>query len=238
VKYNEACEKDSKATLIWQAQERTTVLIFFYCAPQEYPETFSCFYHIPFIGRTIEPGCRTVYESVKGTGEIMELKGTFGLHELRTMSSMPDLEMYIAAENCWKQQLEAVKDVENASLTISFQPIASQAIRACDAKGGNPTGLKPLNHQWFVIEASWTNLSDEPLMHAACCKVVEVADAVSKKNNTFIPYRYTNYAAYDQNPLASYGAENLQKLRDVASRYDKDQVFQKLQHGGWLLSKA
>lgn len=37
---------------------------------------------------------------------------------------------------------------------------------------------------------------------------------------------YSNYASRDQDPLASYGVENLQKPKDIAKKYDVDAVFQ------------
>ncbi|RYP19679.1 hypothetical protein DL765_003194 [Monosporascus sp. GIB2] len=38
-----------------------------------------------------------------------------------------------------------------------------------------------------------------------------------------------NDAARDQNPLTSYGADNLARLRNIASKDDKDRLFQKQQ---------
>lgn len=47
-----------------------------------------------------------------------------------------------------------------------------------------------------------------------------------------------NDASRDQNPLASYGAANVAKLKAVARKYDPSQVFQKLQNDGFLLWKV
>jgi hypothetical protein len=53
-----------------------------------------------------------------------------------------------------------------------------------------------------------------------------------------VPYKYSNYSSRDQDPLASYGEENLGKLKEIAGRYDPEGVFQVLQNGGWLVSRA
>lgn len=53
-----------------------------------------------------------------------------------------------------------------------------------------------------------------------------------------IPFVYMNDAAYDQDPLSSYGAENLEKLKRISIRYDPGQVFQRLQNNGFLLRKT
>jgi hypothetical protein len=63
------------------------------------------------------------------------------------MSSLPDLEVYKAAEESRLAQLEVLKDVEGIILTMTIQPIASGAIKASNAKGGNPMGREAQNHQ-------------------------------------------------------------------------------------------
>lgn len=50
------------------------------------------------------------------------------------------------------------------------------------------------------------------------------------------PFEYLNYAAPFQNPLASYGAHNLQFLKEVSKKYDPDQIFQRLVPGGFKLN--
>lgn len=49
------------------------------------------------------------------------------------------------------------------------------------------------------------------------------------------PYLYQNYAAQQQNVLASYGATNLAKLKAASQKYDPQQVFQRLQPGYFKL---
>lgn len=63
------------------------------------------------------------------------------------MTSLPDLEMFKAVEAERLHQIEVLKTagVQDVMLTMVFQPIASGAIKACDAKGGNPMGLSAQN---------------------------------------------------------------------------------------------
>lgn len=86
--------------------------------------------------------------------------------------------------------------------------------------------------------ADYKNPEDEERVRDAVRKIVETAETTAKKNGTWLPFIYSNYASRDQDPLASYGPENLKKLNDIACKYDPEGVFQKLQSGGWLLSKA
>lgn len=86
--------------------------------------------------------------------------------------------------------------------------------------------------------ADWKNASDEPFVRDSLKKIIDAAESVSKKNGTYLPFRYSNYSSRDQDPLSSYGQGNLQKLKDIAKKYDPEAVFQKLQNGGWLVSTA
>lgn len=47
---------------------------------------------------------------------------------------------------------------------------------------------------------------------------------------------YINYADKSQDPLGSYGAGNVKLMREVAAKYDPEQVFQKLCPGGFKIS--
>jgi hypothetical protein len=78
----------------------------------------------------------------------------------------------------------------------------------------------------------------EEVGREVCRVIVEKCEVVAKKNGTYLLFKYSNYSSRDQNPLASYGAENLQKLKDIAFKYGPDRVFQTLQNGGWLLSRT
>lgn len=52
------------------------------------------------------------------------------------------------------------------------------------------------------------------------------------------PFEFLNNAAPFQDPLGSYGDENLQFMKNVAQKYDPDQIFQTLVPGGFKVSKA
>lgn len=45
-----------------------------------------------------------------------------------------------------------------------------------------------------------------------------------------------NYDDKDQNPLESYGPENVAKIRAAAAKYDPDGIFQTLVPGGFKIS--
>lgn len=51
-----------------------------------------------------------------------------------------------------------------------------------------------------------------------------------------LDWEYINYADETQDPIGSYGAENVKKLRETSQRYDPEQVSQKLCRGGFKLT--
>lgn len=78
---------------------------------------------------------------------------------------------------------------------------------------------------------------DDEIYHAA-----QVWLSTVRNYTTYVgmdhPFEFLNNAAPFQDPLGSYGAKNLQLMRDVAKKYDPDEVFQTLVPGGFKLSKA
>jgi hypothetical protein len=73
-----------------------------------------------------------------------------------------------------------------------------------------------------------------PLLH----KYGEQMQAFAASKNGLVDWQYLNYADAYQDPLASYGAENLQKIRAAARKYDPEGVFQTKVPGGFKISRA
>lgn len=53
-----------------------------------------------------------------------------------------------------------------------------------------------------------------------------------------VGFRYLNYSDGTQDPLASYGEDNIRKMKEVARKFDPEQVFQKRVPGGFKISKV
>lgn len=157
---------------------------------------------------------------------------------MRTTTTLPSLTVYEAAEKARVEQMAALSDLERADLTMVIQPMSSLAIKVAEEKGGNPLGLQSMGHQWFLVMADYKNAADEDRVRASVKKIVDVVEETAKKEGVWLSFKYSNYSSRDQDPLASYGEENLARLREIAAKYDPERVFQVLQNGGWLLSRA
>ncbi len=88
------------------------------------------------------------------------------------------------------------------------------------------------------LTSRWTDPALDNMMEGARRRFVEVCTAVAEKHGTFSPFVYINYAAPSQDPLCGYGEESVQFLKDTASKYDPEGVFQRLMPGGFKASKA
>jgi hypothetical protein len=75
-------------------------------------------------------------------------------------------------------------------------------------------------------------------MHGFGEKYIAELDEFAKSVGADNPWIYLDYAFATQDPLASYGEDNLQKIRDVAKKYDPEGVFQTMVPGGFKVSKA
>jgi hypothetical protein len=84
----------------------------------------------------------------------------------------------------------------------------------------------------------WQDANDDATVRAAPIATSEKWKELGEMGGSYIPFLFMNDASRDQNPLASYGSTNLEKLKAVSQKYDPSQIFQTLQSGGFLLSRV
>ena len=124
-----------------------------------------------------------------------------------------------------------------------FQPFPRLFGQASAAAGGNVTGIDRQPHNgllWLAVAQVRTAEQDV----FAYSRVREWAEAVRQFAATIdggegnLEWTYLNYADGTQDPLASYGLDNVRFMKDVAAKYDPEQVFQTLCPGGFKLSNV
>lgn len=77
----------------------------------------------------------------------------------------------------------------------------------------------------------WTRESDDERVIAGIKAVLEQAVGAAKERDLYHPFKYMNYAAEDQDPVAGYGADNVDFLKEVRDMYDSERVFTELVPG-------
>ncbi|KAI1085577.1 FAD-binding domain-containing protein [Whalleya microplaca] len=127
-----------------------------------------------------------------------------------TFSKEPLRYLYKDVYTFWRERALQVRETTGAIQTFTIQPIPKNLAEQGIAKGGNPMGIPREDHQCLP----------------------------TRERNLDLPFLFMNDASRDQNPLASYGPENVEKLRQISRKYDEDQLFQNQQNDGFLLSKV
>lgn len=84
----------------------------------------------------------------------------------------------------------------------------------------------------------WQDANDDATVRAAPIATSEKWKELGEARDSYIPFLFMNDASRDQNPLASYGSANVEKLKAVSRKYDPSQLFQTSQNDGFLLSKV
>ena len=103
--------------------------------------------------------------------------------------------------------------------------------------GGNALGVSPTDGNLFIINlgVQWTEEADDARLNAVAEDFLSQATQLAEAKALLNAFVYLNYALPTQNPLGSYGSENLQLLRDVSAKYDPGRVFQRLVPGGFKI---
>lgn len=120
-----------------------------------------------------------------------------------------------------------------------FQPLPKIFGERSAKAGGNAMGVERQAHNGLLFQAAAMVRTPEqeafayPKIKAWIEDVREFASTIEGGNLEWV---YLNYADKSQDPLGSYGVENVKKLKEVAAKYDPDQVFQKLCPGGFKIS--
>ncbi|KAI1385522.1 uncharacterized protein F4822DRAFT_413320 [Hypoxylon trugodes] len=119
-----------------------------------------------------------------------------------------------------------------------FQPVPTLFAQNSLASGGNVLGIERNKENCILFQISTMMKTPEQLAfaYAKLSACVETVKQYAASVDGLTEWNYMNYADKSQNVLSSYGADNVKKMKDVAAKYDPQQVFQKLCPGGWKIS--
>lgn len=120
-----------------------------------------------------------------------------------------------------------------------LQPLPKVYGETSARKGGNVTGVQNqrVDALLFVAIVLLKTAAQQAFAYPRIQAWVEELKAYAATiENGNLDWVYLNYADGSQDPLRSYGAENVRKMKLVAAKYDPDAVFQKLCEGGFKIS--
>ncbi|KAI0146089.1 hypothetical protein GGR57DRAFT_494344 [Xylariaceae sp. FL1272] len=132
-----------------------------------------------------------------------------------------DLATLQAATDLYSKAIEPLKTCKGSSAT----------------KGGNVLGLDPeLGSLVSILYLTfWEDKEDDDKIMKHLRASLEEVNRNAKSRGTLVPFKYLNYADTIQDPIGSYGKENVEKLKTASAKFDPDGLFQKGVPGGWKL---
>ncbi|EQB47417.1 FAD-dependent monooxygenase yanF [Colletotrichum gloeosporioides] len=161
-----------------------------------------------------------------------------GRHDYRGYSSRIDTELTIDMYNFWREKAIAVREATGANQTFAIQHVGQHLIDQGVEKGGNPLNIPTGDQQWWTTIIDWEDEQDDEVVRSVSIETTKKWKELGQSRGSHLDFEYMNDASRDQNPLRSYGAANLDRLKSIAASYDPKQVFQTQQNGGFLVSRA
>ncbi|TGJ86590.1 hypothetical protein E0Z10_g2193 [Xylaria hypoxylon] len=149
-----------------------------------------------------------------------------------------DADLTQAVYSFWREKALDAHNATGANQSFILQYVGPNLVQQGLNNGGNPLNIPTEAQQWWTTVADWTEAADDALVRSVSAETAAHWEELGAKRGSNLSFVFMNDASRDQDPLASYGAESLEKLRQVAARYDPGRVFQTLQHGGFLLDRA
>lgn len=124
--------------------------------------------------------------------------------------------------------------------SLTFQAFTVPALQQMSKKGGNALGLNVADGPFFhvLLYMVWNDETKDYQLNKAAQDFMDAAKAEATSRGLACDYIYMNYAGPYQNVVPSYGATNLQRLKNIAKKYDPTGVYQRLQPGGYKLEGA
>ncbi|KAK6530784.1 hypothetical protein TWF281_007620 [Arthrobotrys megalospora] len=114
-----------------------------------------------------------------------------------------------------------------------MQPIGSKHAQVSQTvPGGNTMGVdSPL----VIVSTNvyWSNAADDATIVQYLNDLFVKINAAAKSVGKNAGFEYLNYGAEDQDPIKSYGRENIGRLRRAKRKYDPRNVFGTLVEGGF-----
>lgn len=201
-----------------------------YLKPEASPPAFAPFYEIPTIADTTK--IQTLREMMSGQG-VPDIPRW----DWRTTSFTPSEDLYkkIGSLVTTSPEVKTIGSLNAGSLALGLQPISTSLVDAGIARGGNSLGLDRTNQTWWVLDTGHWLAKDDSVAHEATKSLMAKIDKAIDREDSNIDYRFMSDASWDQDVLASYGADNVAKLKKVRAKYDPALVFTYLVPGGFKL---
>ncbi|KAK3988689.1 hypothetical protein QBC44DRAFT_243013 [Cladorrhinum sp. PSN332] len=192
-----------------------------YSAPIVNPKAFANFTALPGAIAT-DLQLRSVSGAVAFTGSLLPGQAGRGFELVYDFHNAPPAT-YSQLIEIAETEITKVKDIPGLTFQLFFQPSPV-------TNGTNSLGLAPNQKDLVlaVVGAAWDEKKDDETVNKAIRAIVSQQEKVLQQQKLWIPFKYLNYADVSENPIASYGKENVQKLWAASKKYDPRGLFQRV----------
>ena len=131
--------------------------------------------------------------------------------------------------------------VASFSSRLILQPMATYYGDISNRRGGNVLGFdRYTDNSLLCIYGGFLkgDEADHAVLHGRLAKLAADTNAVAREMGGERDFVYFNYADVSQDPLGSYGEENVRFMKEVARKYDPEGFFQKRVSGGFKLDRV
>jgi hypothetical protein len=243
INFSNNIDKDNKASAIvmpvYQSSAGADLILnaYEYAAPVVRPAAFDEFLAIP--------------ENVSDATAITDMSDLAGAlagsttHSVYfgTLTFANDLRVMTEAHKIYMDVLDNLKAKATGDwqIYVLYQPLPPAYWRKSESLGGNVLGLERFGEEALCLYQpyiSWQGAEQDALFQQAGQDLIDRIRAYAVSIGADNPYLYLDYADNTQDPLASYGAESVKKMKEAAKKYDPSEVFQKLVPGGFKISNV
>lgn len=107
-------------------------------------------------------------------------------------------------------------------------------------RGGNVMGLdsEDRNAIMLLFDIAVKTVEEEAIARPLLRSYGEQMQEFAASKGGLVSWKFLNYADSYQDPLASYGSANVEKIRAAARKFDPEGVFQTKAPGGFKISKV
>lgn len=149
-------------------------------------------------------------------------------------------DLFTFLVNTFYADLPVVQDATGFFPSISIQAITAGQLKGMQKNGGNALGLNPEKGPFFVMNMSarWAEASDDARILAFFSSIIKKVKDEALSKGLDNEYIYMNYASQFEDPIGSYGAANVKRLKAVSAKYDPASIFINLMPGHFKLGKG
>ncbi|KAL4802130.1 putative oxidoreductase [Aspergillus unguis] len=233
-KLNDANGYDEYASLITSfgfATGRTAIVnSIVYTKAEENPKVYEPFTDIPSLMSTVH---------VRSMQDMSIEQGSFSPDGNRqkdvVITHGTSFDMLKAVYNRWNASRSVVEGISGLSWSISLEPLPP-AIYARNLHS-NSLGLDDTSGALVItlLAATWSDAADDAKIEKAARDLFDGIEEDARRLKMYHPFKYMNYAAEYQDPIASYGKESVEFLKKVRREYDPHGVFHKDVPGGFKI---